>query len=220
MRVHVDGRIAVDVIERNSFGFSTVRLAGDATDSNPARLVLLRRHADMADETPAAEALADAESSAEKVARILDSVEPLRTRFDLVSVVEKAQEVVKESGTYYSVLVGVITASRVAAAGIGNVNMQLWRSDRTEPLLNPTTVVVGRTCVLSSALGLGYDRDQVQTVDLSLSDDDRILVGVDADLAVLHPVHGRQSPTEVLEFIVERMNFDRSAIVGVITAAA
>jgi hypothetical protein len=220
MRVHIDARMAVDVIERGGFGFSAVRIAGNATDDNPAKLVLLRRHADMADETPAAEARVDVERGAARVARIIDDVDPLRTGSDLTSVLEKAQEALKESGTYYSVLVAVITTSRVVAVGVGNVSMQLWRGDRSEPMLNPTTVVVGGTRVLSSALGLGYDRDQVQTADVSLGAEECILLGVDADLTVLHPMRGRQSATQLLEFVVDRVNVERSVIVGVITAAA
>jgi len=48
-----------------------------------------------------------------------------------------------------------------------------------------------------------------------------VLIGVEADLGSVPPVYGGgESSTEVLQLVVEKMNVARSAIVGVITAAA
>jgi hypothetical protein len=220
MRIDVGARIAVDVIDRKGIGFSTARVSGDATDRNPARLVLLRRHADMADETPDVEARSDVERGADKLARILEDVDQRITQSALASVVERSQDTLKEGGTYYSALVAVVTASRVVVAGIGNVNVHLWAKAGTQSMLNSTTTVLGRTRVLSSALGLGFDPDRIQSADLMIYSGDRIIVGVEADLAVLHPTGARESPSDVLKLILERMSFERSAIVGVIAAAA
>jgi hypothetical protein len=220
MRIDVDTRIAVDVIDRKGIGFSTVRISGDASDRHPARLILLRRHADMADDTPDVEARSDVERGADKLAKILEDVGQRVTKLEVASVIEKAQDALKESGTYYSVLVAVVTASRVVAAGIGNVNVQLWTSRGTQSMLNSTTVVVGRTRVLSSTLGLGFDPDRIQTADLSINSGELVIVGVEADLAVLHPTGARESPSEVLMLILERMSIERSAIIGVIAATA
>jgi hypothetical protein len=219
MRIDIDTRIAVDVIDRKGSGFSTIRHAGDATDQDPARLVLLRRHADMADETSDIEARSDVERGADKLARILERVDQQLTRAALASVVEKAQDALKESGTYYSVLVMVVAASRFVAAGIGNVDVRLWAGDGIQSIVNSTTVVVGGARVLSSALGLGFDPDRIQSADLSISSGDRIIVGVETDVALVQPMRG-ESPREVLKLILERTSFDRSAIIGVITAAA
>jgi hypothetical protein len=220
MRIDVNARIAVDVIDRKSIGFSTVRLSGDATDRHPARLVLLRRHADMADETPNTEAQSDVERGADQLARLLEDVDRRVTRSVVASILQKAQDAVQASGTYYSVLVALITASRVVAAGIGNVNAQLWTSHGNRSMLSATTVVVGGTRVLSNALGIGFDPDRIQSADLTIRRGDRVVVGVEADLAVLHPMSARESPSEVLDLILERINFERSAIIGVIAAAA
>ena len=134
-RIEVDERIAVDVIDRKNFGSSAVRVAGDATDQNPARLVLLRRHADMADETPASEARTDVERGADRVAHILSGVDS-EAASDLTLVVEKAHNALQGSGTYYSILVAIVATSRVVAAGIGNVNLQLWTNGGAQEVLH------------------------------------------------------------------------------------
>jgi hypothetical protein len=219
MRIDVGDRIAVEVIDRKGIGFSTVRVSGDASDRHPARLVLLRRHADMADETQDVDARSDVERGAGKLARILEDIDQPVTPSAPGSAVEKAQDALKESGAYYSALVAVVTTSHFVAAGIGNVNVQFWAKRGTQSILNPTTVILGRASLLSSALGLGFDPDRIQSADLSISSGDRIIVGVEADLAVLHPMGEKESPSEVLKLIRERMNFERSAIIGVIAAA-
>jgi hypothetical protein len=174
----------------------------------------------MADETPDVEARSDVERGADKLARILEDVDQRVTRSDVVSVVEKAQDALKESGTYYSVLVAVVTASRLVIAGIGNVNVQLWASHWTESILSSTTVVVGRTRVPASTLGLGFDADRIQSADLLINSGDRIILGVEADIAILHPTGEGESPSEVLKLILERMSLERSVIIGVVAAAA
>jgi hypothetical protein len=220
MSIDATNRIALNVIDRQATGLSTVRVLGDATDQNPARLVLLRRHADMADETPAAEARTDVERGADEVASALAGISSQGETSDLTSVVEKAHNVLKCSGTYYSILVAMVTASRVVAAGIGDVSLQLWTGKGAEPMLKPTTVAVGPTRVLSSALGLGFDVERIQTVNLSLGPGDRIIVSVDAELSFSRPMQENESAADVLQRIVEAASFKRSAIVGVIAAAA
>lgn len=218
MRSDLDQWIAVDVIDGNDLGVGTVRTAGAGTDRNPARLVLLHRHADMADETPAAEAQTDVERGADEVANILARVDAQPATSALASVVEKAHNVLQGSGTYYSVLVAIVDTSRVIAAGIGSVNLQLWTSEGAEPVLHSTTVAVGSIHVLSSALGLGFDAEQIQTASLSLNAGDRIIAGVHADMSFLKPMRGTEPSSEVLQHIIEAANFERSAIVGVIAS--
>jgi hypothetical protein len=218
MSIDAADRIAFDVIDRQATGFSTVRVMRDATGQNPARLVLLRRHADMADETPAAEARTDVERGADDVASILGSISSQGETFDLTSVVEKAHNVLKGSGTYYSILVAMVTMSRVIAAGIGDVTLQLWTEKGAEPMLKPTTVPVGSTRVLSSALGLGFDVQRIQTANLSLGTGDRIIVSVAAEVSFFRPMQEDESAADVLQRIVKAASFKQSAIIGVIAA--
>jgi hypothetical protein len=220
MTVDDSARVAIDVLEgSNGSGPCAVRVAGDGSDNNPSRLVLLRRHADMADETPAADARRDLEHGADIVAHMLSELDlPARSSV-LASVIEKAQATFAGSGTYYSILVVVVTKWHVAAAGIGNVSMLLWRRARSVRILNPTTVAIGNTSILSNALGLGYARNRVQRAEVAVSSDDRVLIGVETDLAAVQPMHGAESARSLLHFVVQQLTFERSAIIGVIEAA-
>ena len=216
MRINVDQRLAVEVLDRKTFEVSTARVLGDATEETPARFIALHRHADMADELPVNAARQEVENSADELVKLLATLDA-NTIMDLVSFVEKAHGIVQRSGTYYSFLVAIVSTARVLAAGIGNVNVQLWTSDGSRPVLRPTVQAVGDTRVLTSALGLGFDPRQIQAADLSLGDGDRIIVGIDADVGSLQPVR-TMPPGEVLQHIVESVSTERSAIVGVIAS--
>ena len=217
MRIQIDERIAVDVIDRKSFGFSAARIAGGATDRDPARIVLLHRHADMGDDTADDEAQADVEGGAERVASILENAVRDGVPSDLGAAVEEAHGVVRESGTYYSALLAVVNGSHLVASGIGNVSLHLWTSDSSQSILNPTTIAVGNTRVLAGALGLGFQPDRIQKTALSLSAGNRIIIGVDVEVSFLQPMGSSHSSNDVLQFILEKTSSRGTGIVGVIS---
>jgi hypothetical protein len=210
-------QIAIAVIERQGRGFGAARVSGNATDDSPARLVLLRRHADMADEISDIDARTDAERGAEMIASILEGVESGAGVDNLAAVLDQAQEALRASGAYYSVLIAIVTTRRVTAGGIGNVTMRRWTPDRNDAVLDPTITRAGGTHILSGAPGLGYDRGHIQTADVVFDTTDRMLVGVEVDLRGVRPICGDEPPAEVLRRVLEDMTFERSSVVGVIT---
>lgn len=220
MRIHVGERIAVEMIDRKKFGFSTARIVGEFTDQDPARLVFLHRHADMADDTSDLDARSDVERGADRLANILASAVSSGIPSDLSAAVEEANTALREGGTYYSVLLAIVARTWVVAAGIGNVTVQLWTSDGSQSLLSPTMTIVGKTPVLSNALGLGFQRDGIQKTNISLSAGDRLIIGADVEVDDVPPTPTTDSPVKILQNILDRKGSRGTGIVGVISAAA
>lgn len=160
---------------------TATRLSGRGTRDDPAQLVLLHRHADMADETSPAEARRDVELGADEIARLLGEVRGEATPQGMESVIARAHESLKGGGTYYSAVIAVISGSRVVASGIGDVSARLWVGEEAQDVLNATTVTIGNVRVLSSALGLGYERDRIQTAEVVLPAGSRMVIGVVTD---------------------------------------
>jgi hypothetical protein len=201
------------------FGFSSVHLAGDATDADPARIVLLHRHADMADETPDDVARAEVERGVYMIATLLGDAGLVANVADLKRVLLTAQEQLG-AVTYYSVLVGLVTTTRVVVAAIGDVNVYDWTEGRAERVLSATTVEVGGARLLASALGLGYADDQVQAVEVSLAARGPVVIGIGVDLTTVPPIGGAaMSATDLVAHILKRLPRDRASIVGVVASA-
>jgi predicted RecB family endonuclease len=145
MRISIGETIVVENVETGVFGINAVRVAGEATDQQPARLVFLHRHADMADEKTADDATSEVERGADYLAGVLASVDTRVTASDLSAVIESAQHALKDIDTYYSVLVAMVVGRSVVAAGIGNMNMLLWEGDAVRLILRATMSLLGNT---------------------------------------------------------------------------
>jgi len=102
--------------------------------------------------------------------------------------------------------------------GSREVNLHLLTPDGTQAVLDPTTVMIGRVTVLSHALGLGYDREKIQVADLALTHGNQLVACVDANLPAIRRIPGSEPAYDVLYRVIEKMTFDRSAIVAVICA--
>jgi hypothetical protein len=217
MRISIGRAIVVENVDTGVFGINAVRVGGEATDQQPARLVLLHRHADMADEKTVDDARSEIERGADNLASALASVDTRVAASDLSMVIEKAQNALKDTETYYSVLVAMVRGRSVFAAGIGNMNMHLWEIDAVRPILSATMSLVGSTRIMSSALGLGFAPERIQKAWLSLNAGDRIIMGVNADLSSLQPAGHSESANEVVHRALQSADVRRSAVFGVIT---
>lgn len=216
MMINIGANIAVEMLDAGAFGINAVRVGGEATDQQPARMVFLHRHADMADEKTANDSRSEVERGADDLASVLASVDTRVTEPDLSWVIEKTQDALKDTDTYYSVLVAMVRGRSVAVAGIGNMNMHLWEGDSVRSILRATMELVGGTRIMSSALGLGFAPGRIQKAWLSLDSGDRIIIGVNADLNSLHPAGHSESANDIAQRIVQSADVRRSAVFCVI----
>jgi hypothetical protein len=187
---------------------------GEGTSEDPFRLVMLLRHADMADESTHEQA----RSLALQAINILD-VAVSRVSIDLGVSSRGAIAGLKEAlrttslkaqaDTYYSAVVAILYGRRLIAAGIGHVNLWRWQqsafSDLMQPTLAPLPPEASKSFILSSALGVGFDPESVQSCDISLDISDYAVIAIQSlqSLTDEYLLDGGQSTSDWLNKLVD-----------------
>jgi hypothetical protein len=178
--------VATLVASFNSTEWPFLSMTGAGTQDLPLQLVLVLRHADMADET----SIAAARVQTTEVAHALDhalsqlsAAEMLKT-IRLTDVLCTAHTVAVQTGTYYSAIAAVLVGDRLLAAGIGCTMLQVQRAERVDELLQPTTQNLTLSNeeggLLRAALGIGFSEIEVHTCDTNLGASDGVILMVGA----------------------------------------
>jgi hypothetical protein len=212
----------------NPISFPLISHRGKGGFTDPFRATLLLRHADFADEsTPD-----NARTIALQILEVLDeSVSRISVDAELstesakveLEVALKIASEIAQSDTYYSVLVVVLCDKRLVAAGIGHVNLWRWHKGIFESLIQPTVVHQSsdfpKRFLLTSALGIGFNPEMIQSCDVRLENKDCAILAVQARQSLSNENLGyeEQSASEWLDKLVSWFQI-RPSLLAVVSA--
>jgi hypothetical protein len=194
-----------------------IQISGFGNEEMPLCLVMVVRHADIADTTSRGQA----QLQAIRVTQILrDEVgnrcsQASDPASDLSEVFQTANATALESGAYFSCLVASIGPARLYAGGIGFSSVWLSTDGEMREVLGPNTLQHEdmEAAVLTAALGSGgFRKEQVRVCDLNLDKDDAALMVISrgrfSGIADKSCVSGRRSSATDLLDLVKPLTLD------------
>ena len=153
---------------------------GDGTHERPLHFVLLACHADMADDAPIEATERATKALAEAVLTRLQN-----DQSDVGDILESSNAAAADTGRYYSVAAGRFTQSHVRIAALGKVEATLVATNTQEVIVTPNVIRIGENAILNASFGIGFKKEAVRVKDLSIEDDQMLLVTIGAGGATI-----------------------------------